>query len=82
MWDMLTVIVDDKYRIVIPSEIRKIVGISKGDRVLVLPFAGGILLLNLKDKRFEGSLRGFKFVEEMHEASRALFKEVKSNAGS
>lgn len=66
----------------IPSEVRKVVGIRKGDRILVLPFAKGILLLNLKDKRFEGSLRGFKFKEEMHEASRALFKEVRSNADS
>jgi len=82
MWDMSTTIVDNKYRIVIPSEIRKIVGINKGDKILVLPFAGGIFLLNLKDKRFEGSLKGFKFKEEMHEASKALFKEVGSNAGS
>ncbi len=63
----------------IPSEIGRIVGIHKGDRVLVLPFAGRILILNLSDKKFAGSLRDFKFKEE-YEATRALFKEVKSNA--
>jgi len=70
---MSVVVVDDKNRISLARELRERVGISKGDRLLAVPFGGAILLIPLKDRRFVGYLKDFTYDEGAHEASRYLF---------
>ena len=70
---MSVIVVDEKYRVLLPRGVRERLGISKGDRLLAIPLSGGILLLTLKGKRFAGYLKGFVYNEEEHEASRYLF---------
>jgi len=66
------VVVDDKHRILLTREIREKAGISRGDRLLAIPFSGGVILVALKDKRFAGYLKDFIYDEEAHEATKYL----------
>jgi len=68
------VVVDDKHRVLLTREVREKAGISKGDRLLAIPFSGGVILVALKGKRFAGYLKDFIYDEEAHEATRYLFK--------
>lgn len=68
------VALDDKYRIVLDRRIRAVAGIKKGDRLVAIPFKGGVILVAPRDRRFAGSLTGFEFSEEQHEASRFIFR--------
>ena len=68
------VALDDKYRIVLDKKIREIAGISKRDRLVAIPFKGGVILIAPRGQKFAGSLTGFDFEEERHEASRFLFR--------
>jgi len=70
---MSVVVVDDKNRISLTRELREKIGISKGDRLLAVPFGGAILLIPLRGKKFAGYLKDFIYDEEAHEASRYLF---------
>jgi len=69
------VALDDKYRIVLDKKTREIAGINKRDRLVAVPFKGGVILLASRDRKFAGSLAGFDFEEERHEASRFLFRK-------
>jgi len=40
------VVVDEKYRILLDRELRQTVGVSKGDRLLAIPYKDGVLLLS------------------------------------
>jgi len=68
------VVVDGKYRVLLNKEVRRRAGIERGEELLAIPFRGGVVLLSLKGRRFEGSLDGFGFDEERHEASKYLFR--------
>ncbi len=68
------VVVDGKYRVLLGKKLRQETGIEKGEKLLAIPFYGGMILLSLKGKHFKGSLNGFNFKEEKHEASKYLFK--------
>ena len=70
---MSVVVVDERYRIVLNRKLRQIVGVTKGDKLLAIPYKDGVLLLSLKGKRFAGSLKAFRYIEERHEASERLF---------
>ena len=72
--DLSIVVVDEKYRVLLSKELRRRAGIGKGEELLAIPFRGGMILLSLKGKHFNGSLNGFSFNEEKHEASKYLFK--------
>lgn len=65
---------DDKYRVVLDRKTREVAGINKGDRLVAIPFKGGVILLAPSDRRFAASLAGFDFKEERHEASRFIFR--------
>ena len=65
---------DDKYRILLDKKTREVAGINKGDRLVVIPFKGGVILVASGDRKFAGSLAGIEFSEERHEASRFLFR--------
>jgi bifunctional DNA-binding transcriptional regulator/antitoxin component of YhaV-PrlF toxin-antitoxin module len=65
---------DDKYRIVLDKKTRKVAGINKGDRLVAIPFKGGVILVAPGDHKFTTALTGFEFDEERHEASRFLFR--------
>jgi bifunctional DNA-binding transcriptional regulator/antitoxin component of YhaV-PrlF toxin-antitoxin module len=65
---------DDKYRIVLDKKTRKVAGINKGDRLVAIPFKGGVILVAPGDRKFTTALTGFEFDEEKHEASRFLFR--------
>jgi len=67
------VALDDKYRIVLDKRTRAVAGIKKGDRLIAIPFKGGVILVTPRDRRFAGSLKSFGFSEERHEASRFTF---------
>lgn len=41
--------VDSRYRITIPEDIRKIVNIKKGQKVMLIPYRGSITLVLLKE---------------------------------
>lgn len=64
--------VDNKYRVTLGKEVRSKAGIGKGDKLIVIPFRGGIVLVPVKGKSFKGCLDGFSFREEEHEATRYL----------
>jgi bifunctional DNA-binding transcriptional regulator/antitoxin component of YhaV-PrlF toxin-antitoxin module len=67
------VALDDKYRIVLDRKTRAVAGIKKGDRLVAIPFKGGVILVTPR-VRFAGSLKGFEFSEEQHEASHFIFR--------
>lgn len=69
--------VDDRYRVVLDKEVREKLKIEPGDEVLAIPSTDGILLTSLKGRKFESSLPGFNYREELHEASRYLFGRPK-----
>ena len=66
---------DDKYRVVLDRKTRAVSGIKKGNRLVSIPFKGGVILVVPSDRRFAGSMTGFEFTEEQHEASRLLFRK-------
>jgi bifunctional DNA-binding transcriptional regulator/antitoxin component of YhaV-PrlF toxin-antitoxin module len=75
-WERLAVLkVDDRYRVLLDKEVRKLLRVAPGDKVLAIPFSEGVLITSLKGKRFKTSLAGFRFREESHEASKYLFKK-------
>lgn len=65
--------VDDRYRVVLDREIREKLKVQPGDKVLALASTEGVLITNLKGKKFETLHPGFNYREETHEASRYLF---------
>jgi bifunctional DNA-binding transcriptional regulator/antitoxin component of YhaV-PrlF toxin-antitoxin module len=67
------VALDDKYRVVLNKRTREVAGINRGDRLVVIPFKGGVILVTPRGK-FKNSLPGFGFKEERHEASRFIFR--------
>jgi len=75
-----TVMVDSKYRVVLEKRVRNIAGIVKGERLVAIPFTGGVILATAAGKRFAGSLDNLGFREEDHEAGRYVTKLTKSNA--
>jgi bifunctional DNA-binding transcriptional regulator/antitoxin component of YhaV-PrlF toxin-antitoxin module len=68
------VALDDKCRVVLDKKIREVAGINKGDRLVAIPFKGGVILVAPGDRKFTTSLKGFEFKEERHEASRFIFR--------
>ena len=68
------VALDDKCRVVLDKKTREVAGINKGDRLVAIPFKGGVILVALGDRKFTASLTGFEFKEERHEASRFIFR--------
>jgi hypothetical protein len=68
------VLLDDKYRVLLDRRTREIAGINKRDRLVAIPFKGGVILVAPGARKFEGSLSGFGFAEERHEASRFIFR--------
>ncbi len=67
--------VDDRYRVVLDKEVRNFLKVQPGDEVLVIPHSEGVLIASLKGRKFKTSLRGFRYKEGSHEASRYLFKK-------
>jgi bifunctional DNA-binding transcriptional regulator/antitoxin component of YhaV-PrlF toxin-antitoxin module len=65
---------DDKYRVVLDKKTRQVAGINKGDRLVAIPFKGGVILVAPGNRKFTAALTGFEFEEERHEASRFLFR--------
>jgi bifunctional DNA-binding transcriptional regulator/antitoxin component of YhaV-PrlF toxin-antitoxin module len=65
---------DDKYRVVLDKRTREVAGINKGDRLVAVPFKGGVILVAPRGHKFVGSLTGFEFKEERHEGSRFIFR--------
>ena len=68
------VALDDKYRVVLDKKTRTLAGIKRRDRLVAIPFKGGVILLAPNNPNFAGSLTGFDFSEERHEASRFIFR--------
>lgn len=66
--------VDEKNRVLLDKKVRETTGFKKGDKLVAIPFKGGVMLVNVKNKSFVGSLDNFKYKEENHEATRFLFK--------
>lgn len=75
---MSSIIVDSKYRIVLEKKVRTAAGIKKGERLVAVPFKGGVILMSSNGKSFVDSLRGFGFREEKHQADRYLLRVRKS----
>lgn len=81
-WDILVptrfhlgqVSLDNRYRVVLDKKTRNVAGIKRGDKLVAIPFKGGVILVASRDRKFAGSLKGFKFAEEQHEASRFIFR--------
>lgn len=68
------VALDDKYRVVLDRKTREVAGINKGDRLVAIPFKGGVILVAPRGRKFASSLKGFEFKEEQHEASHFIFR--------
>lgn len=71
---MREVVLDDKYRVVLDKRTREIAAVKKGDRLAVIPFKGGVILVSARGRKFTGSLAGFGFNEERHEAAHFIFR--------
>ena len=67
--------VDDRYRVLLDREVRELLKVEPGDKVLAIPYSDGVLITSLKGKKFKTSLAGFRYKEDSHEASRYLFKK-------
>ena len=67
--------IDDRYRVLLDKEVRELLKVEPGDKVLAIPYSGGVLITSLRGKKFKTSLAGFRYKEESHEASRYLFKK-------
>jgi len=65
---------DEKYRIVLDRKTREVAGLKKGARLVVIPFKGGVILVAPRGRKYAGSLAGFQFAEERHEASQFIFR--------
>ncbi len=48
-------------------------GIKRNDKLTIIPFKGGAILLSLGEKSFKDSLKGLDYEEEDHEASKYFF---------
>ena len=68
------VALDDKYRIVLDKKTRTVAGFKRGDKLVAIPFKGGVILVAPRKGGFVGSLTGFGFEESRHEASRFIFR--------
>ncbi len=68
---------DKKNRVVLDKKVREISGMKKGAKLVAIPFKGGVMLVDVTGKSFVGSLTGFAFDEEEHEASTFLFGKKK-----
>jgi bifunctional DNA-binding transcriptional regulator/antitoxin component of YhaV-PrlF toxin-antitoxin module len=68
------VALDDKYRVLLDRKTREIAGINKRDKLVAIPFKGGVILVVPRGRKFRGSLAGFGFTEGQHEASRFIFR--------
>jgi bifunctional DNA-binding transcriptional regulator/antitoxin component of YhaV-PrlF toxin-antitoxin module len=68
------VALDDKYRVVLDKKTRAVAGIKKGDRLVAIPFKGGVILVAPRGGKFAGSLTGFEYNEDRHEASHFIFR--------
>lgn len=66
---------DDKYRVLLNKDIREKADLTGQEELVAIPFRGGVTLLSLEGKNYKGSLTGFGFDEEKHEASEYLFGE-------
>ena len=66
---------DEKNRLLLDKKTRKVSGIQKGSKIVAIPFKGGVTLVDVTKKKFTGSLNGFKFEEDQHEASKFLFQK-------
>ena len=69
-----TVALDDKCRVLLDKKTREIAGINKRDKLVAIPFKGGVILVAPLGHKFRGSLTDFEFAEERHEASRFIFR--------
>ena len=56
------------------QKVRETTGFKKGDKLVAIPFKGGVMLVNVKNKDFVGSLDNFNYKEEKREASKFVFK--------
>jgi len=70
---LIVITIDDKNRIRIPKKQAKIAGIKPGDKVLIFATLNRVHVVPLKAKKFVGSLDGFDFKEEEHEATKYIF---------
>jgi len=69
--------VDDRYRVVLDKETRDKLKIEPGDELLAIPSTDGILLTSLKGMKYESSLPGFNYREELHEASQYILGKTR-----
>lgn len=70
---MSVVTIDSKNRILLDKRIREVSGIKKNERLIIIPFKGGAILVSLGEKSFKDSLKGLDYEEGEHEASKYLF---------
>lgn len=66
--------IDEKNGVLLDKKVLKTTGFKKDGKLLAFPFKGGVMLVNVKNKDFAGSLDNFNYKEEKHEASKFLFK--------
>ena len=57
----------------VAKKTRSVARNAKDDKLIAIQFKGGAIEVH-SDRKFAGSLPGFGFVEEQHEASRFLFR--------
>jgi len=70
--DDAVVVVDSKFRVVLERKVRTVAGISKGEKLVAVPFHGGVILTSAAGKKFSGSLKGFAFKEDDHAADKFI----------
>lgn len=70
-------VLDEKYRVSIGAELAKESGVRKGERLVAIPFRGGIILERGNSTKFTESLPGFRFEESKHEATKYVKSLVK-----
>lgn len=69
--------VDSKHRVILDKRVRETSGIKKGHRLTVIPFHRGVILMAPEAKSFAESLKGFKYREADHEASRHILRQTR-----
>ena len=71
---------DEKSRVVLDKNVRKVSGMKKGAKLVAIPFKGGVMLVDVTGNSFIVNMPGFAYREGDHEASKFLFRNTESES--
>ena len=77
---MSVLCLDEKSGVLLDKKLREVSGMKKAAKLVAVQFKSGVMLVGVSEKSFVGSMPGFAYREEEHEASKFLFRKIESEA--